>query len=412
MLTGRGTALLVGAVLLWAVGRLLGVPELHVVAVASAALVAVGAVAIRISSATVSVRRGVSAQRLLHGGTAEVTIDLRNDARVPAPLLLVEDRCDWALAEQTRFVVAGLRPSTTTRLTYDIRGTSRGRYHVGPMQLRVRDPFGTTQLVRRYAARDEVMVYPRVETLPEGVTRGNHRGSGTSSDRRLFNAGDEFHTMREYVQGDDLRMIHWPSTAHRHTLMVRQQEMPWQAEAVVFCDTRRGVSRGSGAEATVEKAISAAASIVWHLADHSYSLQLVTEATRQPIGGWQPILDHLAEAEPSEVAGLGPALTRQRGSGAEGLFAAVIMSPPGSDPLGRNPDVRGLLHAGRGYGARLAVIVHTPGLERARAEELAGLLRAARWKAIALPTDVPLADRWRELSGGRATAAAYSPDAS
>ena len=44
--------------------------------------------------------------------------------------------------------------------------------------------------------------------------------------RRLLNAGDEFHALRDYVQGDDLRMIHWPTTARRNKIVVRQHELP------------------------------------------------------------------------------------------------------------------------------------------------------------------------------------------
>jgi uncharacterized protein (DUF58 family) len=407
MLTGRGAALLIGAGLLWGVGRLLGVAELYIVAVASAALVGIGALAVRLSSARVSVRRGLSEARLLHGRTAEVAIDLRNDARLPAPLLLVEDEVDWALADGARFMVAGIRPGTTTTVTYTLHGRARGRYPVGPLRLRVRDPFGATQLVRRYSTRDEVLVYPRVERLPDGLARGSHRGSGSSDARRLLNAGDEFHTMREYVQGDDLRQVHWPSTAHRQKLMVRQQEMPLTAEAVVFCDTRLAASHGAGQEATVEVAISAAASTVWHLADHGYRLKLHTEADGgRPVEGWDEILDSLAEVQPSRIGSIGGALTRLRGAGGEGLLVCVVMVPPRNEPLASHPDVRALLHAGRGHGGRVGIVVHAPHVGRARAEELAGLLRAARWKATALPSDVPLADRWRQLIGPRPRVAA------
>jgi uncharacterized protein (DUF58 family) len=408
VLTGRGAALLVGAALLWGVGRLLGVPELYVVAVAAAALVAIGALAVRLSSSTVSVRRATSATRLLHGRTAEVAIDLRNDSRLPAPLLLLEEGTDWALAEPPRFLLAGLRPSTTTTLRYEIRGGARGRYHVGPLRLRVRDPFGATQLVRRYSARDEVLVYPRVERLPDGVARGSHRTTGASDTRRLLNAGDEFHTMREYVQGDDLRQVHWPSSAKRATIMVRQNEQPLSSEAVVFCDTRRAAAGGGvGPESTVEAAISAAASITWHLADHGYRLRLATEEGGAEVLGWERILDTLAQVEPSSVPALGGALTRLRGAGGEGLFVAVVAVPSGDAPLAEHPDVRALLHAGKGYGGRLAVVVHPPHRQQARADLLVGLLRAARWRATALPAGGDLADRWPEViaARGRATSA-------
>jgi uncharacterized protein (DUF58 family) len=218
----------------------------------------------------------------------------------------------------------------------------------------------------------------------------------------LLNAGDEFHTMREYVQGDDLRQVHWPSTAHRSASWSASWSCPGTAEAVVFCDTRLTASTGAGPTATVEVAISAAASMVWHLADHGYALRLHTEADGgRPVEGWQPILDALAEIEPSRVAAVGTALTRLRGSGGEGLLACALMPPPGDEPLAEHPDVRALLAAGRGHGGRVAVVVHQPHHGRERAEALVGLLRAARWRATTLPTDVPLAERWRDLLGPR-----------
>jgi uncharacterized protein (DUF58 family) len=413
VLTGRGIALLLGAVLLWAVGRLLGVTELYTVAVAAAALVAVGALAVRLTSATVSVRRTLSDARLGHGATGEVALDLRNDSRLPAPVLLVEDAVDWALTDRPRFLVAGMRAGTTSALTYPIRGSARGRYAVGPMKLRVRDPFGTTQRTRRYSAREEVLVYPRVERLPDGIARGQHRGSGTSDTRRLLNAGDDFHTMREYVQGDDLRQVHWPSTAHRQKLIVRQNEQPLTADATIFLDTRSVANHGAGQDSTAEVAISAAASITSHLADHGYRLRLATEVHSSATpNGAQAILDALAELQPSRTKSLLGALGQLRGAGGEGLLVCVIQVPPGDGSLASQQDVRALLQAGKGYGGRVAVVVHHPHIARERAEALVVLLRAARWRATALSADVPLAERWSDVlrAGARATAPAPTPN--
>lgn len=402
MITGRGAALLVVAALLWALGRLLGVEELYVVAVATAALVAVALGAVRLSATTISARRGITNSRLRPGEEAEVTIDLRNEARWDrSPTLLVSDECHWTLAERPRFLVTDVRAGGKVRLSYRVRGTARGRYTVGPLRVSVRDPFGLVQLVRHYTATDEVVVYPVVEPLPEGVTRGNHRGSGSSDTRRLFNAGDEFHTMREYQQGDDLRLIHWPSTAHRSTLMVRQQELPWQAEATVFCDTRLAAHRGSGPSSTLEKAISAAASVVWHLADHGYRLRLaVADDGRAPrVATWDAILDELAELQGSTEPRL-VGLSTLRGAGAEGLLVAIAAAPGGDAPVGEHPDVRTMLQAGRGFASRVAVIVHATG-DAQRAAAVAAHLRVAGWRAATAPAGEPLAGRMRQVTLAR-----------
>jgi uncharacterized protein (DUF58 family) len=392
---------------------MLGVEELYVLAAAVALLVALAAVAVRMSATTVAVRRGISAVRLRAGESAEVTLDLRNDSRWEgAPLLLVEDQCSWTLADRPRFHVDGLRAGGTRRLRYPLHPTMRGRYTIGPLRVVVRDPFEVVELVRRYHATDAVVVLPVIEPLPDGLTRGNHRGSGTSDTRRLFNTGDEFHTMREYQQGDDLRLIHWPSTAHRDALMVRQQELPWQAEATVLCDTRLAAHRGAGASSTLEKAISASASVVWHLTRHGYRLRLVTDAaTRAPRAEtWEALLDRLAELEGSHETTL-TGLATLRGTGAEGLMVAVVAVPHGDALLRTHPDVRTLLQAGRLFASRLVVVVHSGHGDRARAEETAGLLRVAGWRAATVAPGESLTDRWGDALGSRRHQRAYQPDA-
>lgn len=413
MITARGVGLLVGAVLLWALGRMLGVEELYVMATAVGVLVGLAFLAVRASATTVSVRRGLTKSRLGHGESAEVTLDLRNDSRWEgAPLLLVSDECHWTLAEQPRFMVDGLRAGGSRRLRYPVHGTMRGRFTVGPLRVSVRDPFGVVELARRYSATSDLVVHPEVEPLPDGLTRANHRGSGSSDTRRLFSAGDEFHTMREYQQGDDLRLIHWPSTAHRSSLMVRQQELPWQAEATVLCDTRLVVHRGSGPSSTLEKAISAAASVVRHLGDRGYRVRLVTDdAARAPrVEMAEAILDVLAELPGSTGTNL-TGLSTLRGTGAEGLLVAVVAVPEGDGPLRAHADVRALLQAGRQFASRVAVIVHAGHGDDDRAEETAGLLRVAGWRSTTVSPAQSLTDRWGRLLGTRRQSPAYQPDA-
>lgn len=399
-MTTRGLGLLAGAGLLLAAGRLLGIAELYVVGAAAAALVAASLVAARLASATVAARRSAS-KRLLVDGHGDVLLELRNESRVPATLLLVEDRCDPSLAENARFVVPGLRPGRSLALSYRITGTIRGRYRTGPLVVRVRDPFGLAERVRRYTATSEVLVYPRVEALGPGPIRGQHRGTGASDSRRVYAAGEEFYTMREYVRGDDLRLVHWPSTAHRQTLMVRQQEMPWQAQATVFCDARAAAHLGSGADSTLEKAVSVAASVLSHLAERGYGLRLVTEGDLKPPGNqpWGALLDRLAELRASRATSLAPALGGVRENG-EGLLVAVLAPPPGTGELAGGADVRALLGAGRSYGARIALVTVDPGrrLSADRARSLVRLLAARGWRASVVAVDEPLAGPWQALS--------------
>ena len=76
--------------------------------------------------------------------------------------------------------------------------------------------------------------------------------------------------MREYVEGDDLRKIHWPSTAKRQRYMIRQEETPWHNRATVVLDDRAGAYEGNA----FERAVEAAASLIdlYHRSGYTYRL--------------------------------------------------------------------------------------------------------------------------------------------
>jgi uncharacterized protein (DUF58 family) len=392
----------VGGILLWAVGRLLGVIELHIAAVTSVALVGLGCLRVVLSTATVSARRTITVPRLAYNAAGEVIVDLCNDGRLPSSPLLVEDDCPYGLLSDPsgggpRFVLPGLGPGRAVSLRYEIAGGARGRYELGPVRVHVRDPFGLAQLTRRDTETGTVTVYPLIETLPPNAISGHHHGSESTRQRRLLTTGDEFHTMREYVDGDDLRRVHWPSTAHRQTLMVRQQEQPWQPQAMLILDTRRAAHSGSGADSTLEKAVSVAASLITYLASRGYTLGLVTEADRRtmPVESVERLLDRLAELRASALPGLAPAIERARRG--EGLLVAVLPPPSDSGPITGHRDIRALLGAGRPYLSRVGVVI-TPSEGDQRAAELAAVLAAAGWATTTLAPGQALAARWSRIT--------------
>lgn len=403
MLTSRGITLVTAGVLAWLAGRTLGIGELYAVSVACLAAVLLGVAYVRLSTGSVSSRRQVDQNRVVAGQRIEVSLELRNDAPLPSPTLLLTEQLPAAFAAdghpadagEARFVLGGLGPGRRAQAVYTAAAAVRGRYEVGPLEVRVRDPFGAAERVRRYAATTEVVVYPLVEPLPATAVRGVHMGAGAADTRRIFAAGDEFFGIREYVSGDDLRHVHWASTAHRQTLMVRQMEQPWQAHATVFLDTREHAHTG-GPHGTLEKAVSAAASVVNHLAQQGYVVRLVTDVSVGRIGPapWQEAMDRLAVLRPSRSAALAPSLNATRGG--EGLFVAVLALPPGEVDPSRHPDMRAL-HGVKGFGQRLALVTTTPG-PNPRAERTCGLLRGSGWQATTLRPGQPLAVAWDTLT--------------
>src|SRR3954447_3765857 len=112
----------------------------------------------------------------------------------------------------------------------------RGHYRTGPLHIRLTDPFHLVDLRRSFTATNEVVVTPIVERLghlepPRSIDVGDDAGSHSIGVRGADDA-----STREYRTGDDLRKIHWRSSARTGSLMVRQEERPWQGEVTLLLD--------------------------------------------------------------------------------------------------------------------------------------------------------------------------------
>jgi uncharacterized protein (DUF58 family) len=150
-------------------------------------------------------------------------------------------------------------------------------------------------------------------------------------------AGEDDVVPREYRHGDDLRRVHWRSTAKYGELMVRREEQPLRHHATVLLDTRSRGHRGSGPASSFEWAVSAAASIALHLLQLGYEVRLLTDTGEQvtaagalSAGGSATeaaglLLDQLAVVEFSEGSGLSRAEEVLR-LGGEGLLVAILGS--------------------------------------------------------------------------------------
>ncbi|HWH32707.1 MAG TPA: DUF58 domain-containing protein [Egibacteraceae bacterium] len=408
MVTERGAGLLIGAAFTWLLGRFLGVPELYVVAGAGCALAGLSVASVWLGSARLDAGRTVSPARIAWGGRTVVRVALRNTGRLPSGLLLVSDEIPYALADAPRFSVPGLARRAQVDLGYELHGAGRGRYDVGPARVRLRDPFGLAERVRRVGATAELVVYPRVERLGGGVPAAGRQGDGGAHRRTLLHAGDDFSTIREWAPGDDVRLVHWPSSAHRDRLMVRQFEQPYEPLATLVCDTRALVHRGAGPASTLETAVTAVASVAGHLAAHGHRLRLALPEDREtpPIQPLERLMDRLAMVEASRETSLAPALGGLAGRASGGLLVAALAPPAdGGERLGAHPDIRALLAAGRPYSVRIALVVDTGALAGPRGGQerpaalLAAALHGAGWRTALLRPGAPMSDAWNRVAG-------------
>jgi uncharacterized protein (DUF58 family) len=411
--TPRAAGFGAAAAALYVAGRLTGVSELYMLAVAAIAL-PVGALAVVTwGNSRLTSSRAVRPVRTSVGNRINVTVRLDNPTRLETGVLLLEDRLPYQLGPGARFVVPGIPGGDHELLNYELRAAARGRYSIGPLAVRLADPFGLAQVTSELAGASDVIVHPRVETLSAPGLGGELASSAATKVRYLFSQGDEFYTTREYRDGDDLRKVHWRSSAKRGQLMIRQEERPWQARAVIAIDLRLAAHRGQGGRASFERAVSAAASIALRLGRSGYELALVADDGQQvrPAGMADQataVLDFLASVEPTATPSLVPMANRLARTAGEGLLVAVL-GVPSSD------EAAALARCRLGFGGALGLLVRTDswlGLAArevaaadAQAAGIATLLDRAGWRTAMLSRTQPLDDPWRRLTAplGRAT---------
>ena len=413
LFTSRALGFFAAALGLYVAGRLTGASELYMLAVACLALLGGSYLVVRWGNYRLACSRTLRPVRVSMGGRITVTIRLANSSRLETGVLLLEDKLPYQLGTPARFVIPGIGGEDRQLLHYEVPATTRGRYTIGPLGVRLVDPFGLAQAGSELAGTSEVIVHPRVEPLTAPSLGGELASAATTRVRHLFSQGDEFYTTREYRDGDDLRKVHWRSSAKRGQLMIRQEERPWQARALIALDLRHAAHRGQGGHASFERAVSIAASMALRLGQSGYELALVTDDGHQvrPPGGSDQataVLDFLASVEPSRLASLEPLAERLSRSSGEGLLIGVLAVP--------TPDEAAVLARCRlGFAGALGLLVRTDswvGLAGrevaaadARAAGIAGLLERAGWRTATITRTDRLEEPWRRLTApsGRAT---------
>jgi uncharacterized protein (DUF58 family) len=285
-LTTRGRAFLAAGLTATACAVLLGQDQLLRVGGLLLALPLATAFFVGQSRYRLGLVRSVTPAQVGAGGEARIRLDLTNDGRVPTGLLLLEDRLPFALGTRPRFVVDRLGTRRRRSITYTVRSDVRGKFPIGPLSVRVSDPFGLVELNRSFSSTSSLVVTPRVVALPLVPLSGAWTGSGDNRPRAFASGSAEDVTVREYRQGDDLRRVHWRSSARVGELMVRREEQPWQSRATLFLDNRETSHRGRGASSTFELAVSATASVATHLVARGFTVRLVTAAGDEEGGSW------------------------------------------------------------------------------------------------------------------------------
>ncbi|GAA2517373.1 DUF58 domain-containing protein [Pilimelia columellifera] len=359
--------------------------------------------------------RRVLPARIAADGSARVELELRNTSRLPSGTLLVDDHLPYALGAHPRVVLERLGQGQASTVAYTLRPAVRGHYPIGPLTVRVTDPFGLCESAREFPEIVEVTVLPVTTPLAAVRLVGERSGAGDSRGRSVAVHGDDDIAAREYRHGDDLRRVHWRSTARSGELMVRREEQPWESRATVLLDTRADAHLGDGADGSFEWAVSAVASVAVHLRAHGHKVRLVCDGAATETNRHTPttvdvdavdavteaaLLDHLADIGVQRHSDLRTIVDQVRKRQHGGLVVAA---------LGTVDDVqaRALSRLRAHGGTALALVVDatrwsTPDPDARQAWERAHAagtqaLRAAGWRVVSVGRGDDLAQLWPQL---------------
>lgn len=320
MPTLRGWALLGAGLALVVLWFLFGDQELLLAGTLLAGAEIAALIYVRFHSPDIAIGRRLASTAVHNGDTTTVTLLLRNNAKRTLRHVEVQDeveRLGTAL-----FEVASLTSDETVSATYRVTCRPRGVYAVGPATATSGDPLGLAEAAALDGPMDRLVVYPTVEDLRGfPVVRGQDPAMAASRPEHSQRGGEDFYTLREYQRGDDLRRVHWPYSAKKEELMIRQLETPWQSRALVLLDVRPKVYESSDA---FERAVSGAASVVTHLVRSGFDADLwAGDARALDASRYAVTMERLALVQPDPTIDIGAVASRIRQRAGGGALILV-----------------------------------------------------------------------------------------
>ena len=254
----------------------------------------------------------------------------------------------------------------------------RGRHELAPLEVVVTDPLGLERVEQQLDERVAVLVRPHVPLLTSVFSTHGAHDAGAARSRFRRPAGFEIHAIREYAPGEPLRAVHWPSTARRGRLMVKELEDAPRDDLTVILDQDRDVVAGAAGRSSFDAAVRAAGALALAHVQWSRRVTLVgtapgAEAVRiRSLGhDWEVALDALASIMPVAGARVDRALRDPATAVARARELVIVTGRP-------ERAVDALLELRRtGRAVSLVVVAAETFAGRARARPGPAVLRAA-----------------------------------
>jgi uncharacterized protein (DUF58 family) len=311
MLTKSGLGAVVATVVLTVLGVLWNYEEL---VVASLALALVIALALLIAQRPLraTIERRLTVVRVQRGDPLPIIHRVRNDSRHRSGRATVIDRCDET---EIHVAIEPVAPGDVNDITSPIATHRRGVFELGPLDVRKVDPFslaiGRWRDDKGTTRPQQVTVHPKVYALvgPQGESRVVENESVVR--RAATDPMSGFVSMREYVPGDDPRLIHWPTTARTGSLMIRENVEVRRPEFTVVVDTGIAIGTDDDFEEIVDVAASlaihamrAGLDVVVRTTDHHHPGRRTSLQSESHVLDLLTLVSRTTDRSPLEVASL------------------------------------------------------------------------------------------------------------
>ena len=329
MLTDRGRWVLAVGGGVYLVAWAFGSQPLYPIGLGLVLAVVAAALWVRFLRKPMTLRRVFPRGDRVAGDDVPVRLELDVDGFVPTGSLTLRENVE-GLGEQE----VGLnRRHGRVRGGYTLPGVPRGRYPIEETRLELEDPFGLERVSVELPSGGSILVYPHLVDVERLFSEA---GARSPEGRRLLlrrPSGFDLHSVREYEEGESLRRVHWPSTAKRGQLMVKELEDSPRDESAVLLDADAGGVVGEAPDSSFELAVRAAGSILKAHASRGRRAALILNAARPAYqrvhsfdGDWHRVLELLAAVQPDGHLPVASLLVDEAGPASRALELTVVTS--------------------------------------------------------------------------------------
>jgi uncharacterized protein (DUF58 family) len=327
MLTARGRLALVLGVGVYVVAWAFGADALYPLAVGLVLAVVLAWTWVRVLDRPMSLRRIAWGGEHVEGNDVSVVLELEHDGRfTPRALPVIEQ-----IGGLGEFEVVLEPAGGTLTGRYVVPRVPRGRYPIESSTAVLADPFELERVEIPLGGGGALVVYPRLVELDELFSEA---GAHAQGGRRLLlrrPTGFDLHSVREYQQGESLRRVHWPSTAKRGQLMVKELEDEPRDEVAVVLDAAADSVAGEPPDSSFDMQVRAAGSILQTYARRGRRAVLAinsatreTQSLRAEDGDWRRALELLAAAQPTGRAPVATLLGDGASAASRALEVTVV----------------------------------------------------------------------------------------